>query len=175
MSQRCAYVRLLPVLVALAGGLSRAAAQAPGERAARPASTQPATAPATRPATSQPKPPLVLRDSDSPLRTTPQVSTTKLLFEMLAYVLILAVLGVVGVMLYRRLGGRARLGGGRRVRTLETTHLGPQRSVHLLQVGERRLLVGSSRENVRFLADVTDATDDERAPASAEPAPKGEE
>jgi len=40
---------------------------------------------------------------------------------------------------------------------VETVGLGIRQQVHLLEVGGRRLLISATRENVRLLADVTDA------------------
>jgi flagellar biogenesis protein FliO len=34
--------------------------------------------------------------------------------------------------------------------------LGPRKSVHLIEIGSRRLLIGSTNENIRKLADLTE-------------------
>jgi flagellar protein FliO/FliZ len=43
---------------------------------------------------------------------------------------------------------------GRRVQVLETVSLGSRRTVHLLSVGGRHILIGSTQNNITHLADV---------------------
>jgi flagellar biogenesis protein FliO len=62
---------------------------------------------------------------------------------------------------------------GKNVRVLETVHLGSRKTVHLLRVGSRKYLVGSSRERISLLADVTEAAADETPPAGEEQPPEG--
>lgn len=55
----------------------------------------------------------------------------------------------------RKLSNRAALApGGAGILLLHTVHLGPGRSVHLLGVGGRTVLVGSTSQQVSFLAEV---------------------
>jgi len=44
---------------------------------------------------------------------------------------------------------------GREIRIVETVHLGPRKAVHLLEIGNQRLLIGSTNENITKLADLT--------------------
>jgi flagellar biosynthetic protein FliO len=43
---------------------------------------------------------------------------------------------------------------GKEIRIVETVHLGPRKAVHLLEIGNRRFLIGSTNENVTKLADL---------------------
>lgn len=43
---------------------------------------------------------------------------------------------------------------GREIRIIETVHIGPRKAVHVLQVYNRRFLVGSTNENITKLADL---------------------
>lgn len=43
---------------------------------------------------------------------------------------------------------------GREIRVVETIHLGPRKAVHVLEVYNRRFLIGSTNENVTKLADL---------------------
>ena len=45
---------------------------------------------------------------------------------------------------------------GKQIRVIETHHLGPRKSIHLIATGSRRLLIGSTSETITMLADVTD-------------------
>ena len=44
---------------------------------------------------------------------------------------------------------------GKEIRIIETVHLGPRKAVHLLQIENRRFLIGSTNENITKLADLS--------------------
>ncbi len=44
---------------------------------------------------------------------------------------------------------------GKEIRIIETVHLGPRKAVHLLEIDNRRFLIGSTNENITKLADIT--------------------
>jgi len=87
----------------------------------------------------------------------PDYGTSKLIWNTLAAAAIVLVLGGIALFLMKRVMPRIGIGQGKRVAVIETTYLGPQRTVHLVQVGARCLLIGATRESVRLVADVTDA------------------
>ncbi len=79
------------------------------------------------------------------------------LWQMIGIVVIIAVLGVGGLLMVRRYAPRIQQRRGRHISVVETTGLGPNKSLHLLRVGDRDLLISSTRERVSMLADVTGA------------------
>ena len=93
------------------------------------------------------------------------------LWKLLAYTLILLVLAGVAVFVLKRylpkLG--VNLGTGKNINVLETVHLGPKKTVHLLKVGSRTYLVAGTGEQVSILADVSDAVSDETGAGKAGP------
>jgi flagellar biogenesis protein FliO len=94
-----------------------------------------------------------------------------LLWRMLGMVAVIAVLGVGGLWVARRLVPKIQQRRGRNIAVLETACLGPSRSVHLLRVGQKEFLVASTRERISMLADVTGAfgaAADELAPREAQ-------
>jgi flagellar biosynthetic protein FliO len=44
---------------------------------------------------------------------------------------------------------------GKEIRIVETVHLGPRKAVHLLEIDNRRYLIGSTNENITKLADLS--------------------
>jgi flagellar biosynthetic protein FliO len=44
---------------------------------------------------------------------------------------------------------------GKEIRIVETIHLGPRKTVHLLEIENRRFLIGSTNENITKLADLS--------------------
>ena len=76
--------------------------------------------------------------------------------DLLRAILFVVVLGAAAVYASRKLLPKITNLPGKEVRVVETVYLGPRKAVHLLEVGSRRLLVGSTNENITKLADITD-------------------
>jgi flagellar biosynthetic protein FliO len=75
-------------------------------------------------------------------------------------VLLVLVLIVAAVYVSRKLLPKITNLSGKEIRIIETAHLGPRRTIHVIEVGGRRLLVGSTNENITKLADLSsDLTD----------------
>jgi len=84
-----------------------------------------------------------------------ELSVRAVLAVLLVLVLIVAV-----VYVSRKLLPRITNLPGKEIRIIETAHLGPRRTVHILDVGGRRLLIGITNENITKLADLSsDLTD----------------
>ena len=83
--------------------------------------------------------------------------TTGMMWQMLASALGILFLGVLAILVTKKLLPRLARSGGKRISVLETSHLGPGKHVHLLQIGDKKILVGSSRDGMTRLGDVTDA------------------
>lgn len=84
----------------------------------------------------------------------------ELFYKMLLSVLLVVALGVAAIYVSKKLLPRITNLPGKEIRIVETVHLGPRKAVHLLEVGDRRLLIGSTNENITKLADVTSALTD---------------
>jgi flagellar biosynthetic protein FliO len=101
--------------------------------------------------------------SNSLFENEPNFSTRKsgkpgireLFFKMMFSVLFLVVLGVAAIYVSKRFLPKITKLPGKEIRIAETVHLGPRKAVHLLEVGERRFLIGSTNENITRLADLT--------------------
>lgn len=93
------------------------------------------------------------------------VSTGDLFFKMMLMVVLVVVLGAAAIYLSRKLLPRFTQLSGKRIRVVETVHLGPRKTVHLLKIGNRQLLIGATNENIASLADVTDALSEVNLPA----------
>jgi flagellar biosynthetic protein FliO len=80
----------------------------------------------------------------------------ELFFKTMLSVLLVVALGAVAIYVSKKFLPRISNLSGKEIRVIETVHLGPRKFVHLLQVGNQRLLIGSTNESVTKLADVTD-------------------
>ncbi|MHC4728838.1 MAG: FliO/MopB family protein, partial [Planctomycetota bacterium] len=81
--------------------------------------------------------------------------TRELFFKFMVSVLFLVALGAAGIYVSKRFLPKITNLSGKEIRIAETVHLGPRKAVHLLEVGERRFLIGSTNENITRLADLT--------------------
>jgi len=88
-----------------------------------------------------------------------KTGATDPMWQMIGMVVVVAVLGIAAVWVFRRVGPRIQHRPGRNIAVMETAYLGPQKSVHLLRVGQKEFLVASTRERISMLADVTDSAD----------------
>jgi len=100
---------------------------------------------------------LFANDSNFPVGPADSPSSTELFFKMMLSVLLVVVLGVAAIYISKKFGARITNLSGKDIRILETVHLGPRKTVHLLKIGNRRLLIGSTAESITKLADVTGA------------------
>jgi len=82
----------------------------------------------------------------------------ELFFKMMFSVLFLVVLGVAAIYVSKRFLPKITKLPGKEIRVAETVHLGQRKAVHLLEIVNRRLLIGSTNENITRLADLTSPT-----------------
>jgi len=94
-------------------------------------------------------------DSDFSMSKKDRPSTRELFFKMIVSVLLLVALGAGAIYVSKRLGAKITNLPGKKIRIAETVHLGPRKAVHLLEIGNRRLLIASTNENITRLADLT--------------------
>jgi flagellar biogenesis protein FliO len=168
MSNRCAHTdicrRLLLVsLVVLAASAAIRAEEAdiepptPQERPSRSAAedvdaspTDAETQPAERPAFH--RKPLPLPEKSDGKRPE------NLMSELLAMVVVILLLGIVTWIVLKHVLPRLRgTTPTRNIRIIETTNLNSRQAIVLIEVGQRRLLLASTRERVSMLADVSEA------------------
>jgi flagellar biosynthetic protein FliO len=104
--------------------------------------------------------PLFANDPKPTVKPADNSGTRELFFKMMLSVLLVVVLGVTAIYISKKfLPGITNL-SGKEVRVVETVHLGPRRAVHLLKVGNKRLLIGSTNESITKLADITGVSED---------------
>lgn len=77
-------------------------------------------------------------------------------FRAILAIVFVVVLGVAAIYVSKKLLPQIAKMPGKEIRIIETIHLGPRKALHLLEIGNRRFLIGSTNENVTKLADITD-------------------
>ena len=93
-------------------------------------------------------------DPNISTRKSDRPSSRELFFKMMVSVLFLIALGAAAIYVSKRFLPKITNLSGKEIRITETVHLGPRKAVHLLEVGERRFLIGSTNENITRLADL---------------------
>ncbi len=81
------------------------------------------------------------------------VLLTASVFLKLAVVVILM---VAAAWILRRVQGGSWKAVERQVKVIETTHLNPRRAIHLVQIGDRKLLIGATDQSISLLTELDD-------------------
>ena len=90
-------------------------------------------------------------------RSDSNLGSKEMFFKLMLSVLLVGGLGAAAIYISKKLLPRITNLPGKKIRIIETVHLGPRKAIHLVEIGNQRILVGSTNENIRKLADVTDA------------------
>jgi flagellar biosynthetic protein FliO len=69
---------------------------------------------------------------------------------------VVVILMVAAAWIVRRVQGGSWKSVERQVKVIETTHLTPRRAIHLVQVGDRKLLIGATDQSISLLTEVDD-------------------
>ena len=80
------------------------------------------------------------------------------LMKRFVYVILFVILlGAAAYYLTKKLLPKLSVTQGKNISVIENVPLGPQKILHLIQIGDnRRLLIGSTNDTINFLADVTE-------------------
>jgi flagellar biogenesis protein FliO len=77
-------------------------------------------------------------------------------FRMMLCILLVAGLGAGMLYVSKKVLPKVTNAAGREIHVRETAYLGPRKALHLVEVGTRKLLIGSTNDSITALADVTD-------------------
>jgi flagellar biogenesis protein FliO len=83
-------------------------------------------------------------------------SSRGLFARMMLCILLVAGLGAGMVYLSKRVLPKVTNAPGKEIRVRETTSLGPRKTLHLVEIGHHKLLIGSTNDSITALADLTD-------------------
>jgi flagellar biosynthetic protein FliO len=100
---------------------------------------------------------LFANDPNFSSRPDGSAGNQELFFKMMLSVLFVVALGAAAIYVSKKFLPKITNLSGKEIRIAETVHLGPRKAVHLLEIGNRRLLIGSTNENITRLADLTSA------------------
>jgi flagellar biogenesis protein FliO len=106
---------------------------------------------------------ILTKDKDPNLFTSKAPGGFKdkeLVYKFVFSVFLVVAVGTAAVYFSRRLGGKITRLSGKKVQVVETLYLGQRKALHLLKIGRREILIGSTNENVNMIADVTETFGD---------------
>ncbi len=95
-------------------------------------------------------------DSNSVLDTDNSLDTGELFLKMMGAMALIIALGVGLVYVSRRFLPKVGSVPGRRIQIAETVPLGAKKALHLVEVGGRKVLIGSTAEKITMLADISE-------------------
>jgi flagellar biosynthetic protein FliO len=84
----------------------------------------------------------------------------EMFYKMLLSAVLVTGLGIGAIYVTKKLLPRITNLPNKKIRVIETTHLAPRKGLHLVQVGNRQLLIASTNETITMLSDVTDLESD---------------
>ena len=97
---------------------------------------------------------LFAKDSNAPATSGYDNFGGELYSKTILAVLFVLVLGAAAIYVSKKLLPKITNLPGKEIRIVETVHLGPRKTVHLLEIGDRRYLIGSTNETISTLADL---------------------
>ena len=83
-------------------------------------------------------------DPITPMGSGGSTNTRELFFRMMLMVVLVIVLGAAAIYISKKFLPKLSNLPGKKIRVIETVHLGPRKTVHLLKIGNQQLLVGST-------------------------------
>jgi len=95
-------------------------------------------------------------DPNFAIRPQGTLDTGQMFFKMMLAVGLIIAMGVGVIYFSRKLLPKIANLPGKKIQVIETVHLGPRKAVHLLRVGNRHILIGSTAESISKLADIND-------------------
>jgi flagellar biogenesis protein FliO len=78
------------------------------------------------------------------------------LHRMMLAVSIVLILGVAGIYASKKILPKLAYTQGKKIKVVETVHLGSRKTVHLLEIGGQQILIGSTNDRITKLADIID-------------------
>lgn len=98
---------------------------------------------------------LFARDPNFATKSSYSVGRQEFFVRTMLAVVFVIVLGAAAIYVSKKLLPKIANRPSKEIRIVETVHLGPRKAVHLIEVGKRRFLIGSTNESIRELAEVT--------------------
>ena len=97
-----------------------------------------------------------LTDTDSAEPSDLSLGSGELFVKMMLSLAIVVVLAVAALYLSKRVLPKVTKASGKEIRVIETSYLGPRKALHLVEIGNQKLLIGSTNESITTMAHIGD-------------------
>ncbi|MBN2183415.1 MAG: FliO/MopB family protein [Sedimentisphaerales bacterium] len=97
---------------------------------------------------------LITKDSNTTSSKDNDNALGELYLKTILAVLIVLVLGIAAIYVSKKLLPKITNLPGKEIHIVETVHLGQRKAIHLLEIGNRRILIGSTNETISSLAEL---------------------
>ena len=131
---------MLSAVLLVGGGLTRLGAQTTDPNTCEPPATETQES--------------FLSDTDLGQPSGPNLGSRELFVQMMLSVALVIALAVGALYLSKKVLPKVARVSGKEIRVMETTYLGPRKALHLVQIGDQKLLIGSTNEHIATLAHV---------------------
>ena len=101
--------------------------------------------------------PAFLSDPNLPSNSSIPFANADVMLRLAFSVLVVIVLGAATLYVSKKVLPKVTHAASKEIRVLETTYLGPRKSLHLVEINGQRLLLGSTNDNISTLAHLNDA------------------
>ena len=102
----------------------------------------------------QPKDSIFSREPNFTFGTDQQFDTGSIYWRMVLAILLVLALGVAAFYVSKRLGGKIVNIPNRQIKLVETLYLGSRKALHLIKVGDRSIIVGTTPTAITGIADL---------------------
>ncbi len=99
------------------------------------------------------------RDPNFAFGTDRQFDTGGIYWRMMLAILLVLVLGAAVYYVSKKLGGKIVNMPNRQIRLVETLYLGSRKALHLIKVGDRSIIIGTTPTAITRIADLGQNTD----------------
>jgi len=99
---------------------------------------------------------LFTNDANFPFKKPTSFENNELLNKFIFSILLVIALGAIAFYLSKKFGSKITKLSGKKIKIIETIYLGQRKTLHLVKIKNREILIGSTNENISMLADVTD-------------------
>jgi flagellar biosynthetic protein FliO len=100
-----------------------------------------------------------IKDPNFTFSQNGQLNTRQMFMKMMLAVFMVLFLGIAVVYISKKLGGRIANAPGKEIQMLETLYLGSRKSIHLIKISNRRIVIGCTTDRITKLAEMPDETE----------------
>lgn len=92
----------------------------------------------------------------SKVLTADDYNPSAMFFKMMFAVVLVVGLGITVVYVSKKMLPKITNAPGKEIKVIETAHLGPRKTLHIIKAGEKKLLIAAACDKITLLADISE-------------------